>query len=379
MGTRLYLIALLGAGLLALNAGAQDPAPAPAEAPPAPPAEAPPAPPAEAAPAAPAEAAPPAPPAEPAPPPPPPPPADIRQVQVKVRIVETSQRGMRELGANLNYTRLVDGVEQSGSVARATTGMFDPEGDFPRVTLPVPGIGDFNRPDEDNNASNGVQARDGVGLTATVIDTDQGTLDAVFRGLEESQDTDTVSRPELLVINGKPAEINVGGEVPFQGVLLAATPTLKVEFKNIGVNLGLTPTIMPNDLIKLDITKLDVTDTLRFDKIRGLDLPVFSQRSQTGVVYVPSGDTLVTGGLTSHVARRTERRVPLVGNLPVVGFPFRSRQMESLENTLMIFVSPTVVDLRNLSPEGLRAMEFWKNGTWANEKRIDAEKEAMTY
>jgi hypothetical protein len=37
------------------------------------------------------------------------------------------------------------------------------------------------------------------------------------------------------------------------------------------------------------------------------------------------------------------------------------------------------VDLRNLSPEGLRAMEFWKNGTWDNEKRIDAEKEAMSY
>lgn len=378
---RFTLLTLLGLSAFAATVLAQDPPPAPA---PAPAEAAPPAPaPAEAAPAAPpAEAAPAAPPAEPAPPPPPPPPpppVDIRQVQVKVRIVETSQRGLRKLGANLNYTRFVEGVEQSGSVARVATGTFDPVSDFPRVTLPVPGVGTPNRPDEDRNAANGIQTREGAGLTASVIESDEGTLDAVFRGLEEGQDTDTVSRPELLVIDKMPAEINAGGEVPFQGSLLAATPSLKVEFKNIGVNLGLTPTIMPNDLVKLNITKLDVTDTLRFDQIRGLDLPVFSQRSQTGVVYVPNGRTLVTGGLTSHVARRKEARVPLMGTLPIVGFPFRSRETESLENTLLIFVTPTVVDLRNLSPEGLRAMEFWKNGTWDNEKRIDAEKEAMSY
>lgn len=300
-------------------------------------------------------------------------------MQVKVQIVETSNRGLRQLGTNLNYTRFVHGKEQSGSVARVTSSLFDSSDDFPRVTLPVPGVTPTNRPDEDKNPANGTQTREGGGLTASVISSDEGTLDSIFRGLEEGQDTDTVSRPELLVINGMPAGINAGGEVPFQGVLLAATPTLKVVFQNIGVNLELTPTIMPNDLVKLDITKLDVTDTLRFDKIRGLDLPVFSVRSQTGVVYVPNGRTLVTGGLTSHVARRSERRIPLMGTLPVVGYPFRSRETESLENTLLIFVTPTVVDLRNLSPEGLRAMEFWKNGKWSNEKRIDAEEEAMRY
>jgi type II secretory pathway component GspD/PulD (secretin) len=293
--------------------------------------------------------------------------------------VETSQRGLRQLGANLNYTRFVEGVEQSGSVARVATGTFDPVSDFPRVTLPVPGVGTPNRPDEDKNPSNGIQTREGAGLTASVIESDEGTLDAVFRGLEEGQDTDTLSQPEILVIDKMLASINAGGEVPYQGSLVAATPSLKVEFKNIGVNLELTPTIMPNDLVKLNITKLDVTDTLRFDQVRGLDLPVFSQRSQTGVVYVPNGRTLVTGGLTSHVARRRDRRVPVIGTLPLVGFPFRSRETESIENTLLIFVTPTVVDLRNLSPEGLRAMEFWKNGTWDNEKRIDAEKEAMSY
>ena len=295
--------------------------------------------------------------------------------------METNNRGLRRLGTNLNYTRFVEGVEQSGSVARATTSTIEPSSDFSRVTLPVPGAGTPLRPDEDTNATNGIQTREGFGLTATVIDSDQGTIDAVFRGIEEGRDSDTVSRPELLVINGMPAEINAGGEVPFQGIVEApsAVTQLKVVFTNIGVNLGLTPTIMPNDLLKLDISKLDVTDTLRIDNVRGVDLPVFSQRSQTGVVYVPNGRTLVAGGLTSHVVRREERRVPIMGTLPLIGFPFRSRLVESDENTLLIFVTPTIVDLRNLSPEGVRAMEFWKNGNWENEERIDAEREAMSY
>lgn len=351
---------LLLAGSIAV---AQDPPPAeapPAEAPPAeaPPAEAPP-----------AEA-----------PAPPPELRDIRQVQVRVQIVETNERGLRELGANINYTRFVEGIEQSGSVEQVTTNTIDSVGDFPRVTLPVPDSRDVLQPDEDNNLANGIQTREGFGLTASVIQSGEGTYNSVFRGLEEGLDTDIVSRPEILSINGTPAIINAGGEVPFQGVTYdKGVPQLKVEFKPIGVNLEMVPTIQPNDLIKLDITKLNVTDTIRIENIRGVDLPVFSTRSQTGVVYVPSGQTLVTGGLTSRLVRQNERRVPLLGKLPVIGFPFRSRNSEANLTTLLIFVTPTVVDLRNMSPEGRRAMEFWKGKNWSNEERVGAEMEAMEF
>ncbi len=367
-------LALVSMATLSFSATAQDPPPAEPAPPPAEPAPAPAeAPPAEAAPAE-------APPADA--PAPPPPPRDIRQVQVRVQIVETNERGLRDIGANLNYTRFVDGVEQTGSVEQITTNTFDPIGDFPRITLPVPDSRDVFRPDEDNNTANGVQTREGFGLTATVIESDRGTLDTVFRGLEEGLDTDVVSRPEILVIDTKPATINAGGEVPFQGVTYnkdTGVPKLNVEFKPIGVNMDMVPTIQPNDIVKLDITKLDVTDTVRIENIRGVDLPVFSTRSQTGVVYIPSGQTLVTGGLTSRLVRQNERRVPIIGKLPVVGFPFRSRQSESNLRTLLIFVTPTVVDLRNLSPDGKRAMEFWKGRNWSNEERIGAEMEAMEF
>ncbi len=299
-----------------------------------------------------------------------------------MQIVETNERGLRDIGVNLNYKRFVNGVEQSGSLEQISTNTSDPVGDYPRVTLPVPDSRDVSRPDEDNNLANAIQTREGFGLTATVVDSDNGTIDAVFRGLEEGLDTDVVSRPEILVTNTKAATINAGGEVPFQGVTYnkqTGVPQLSVDFEPIGVNMDIVPTIQPNDIVKLDITKLNVTDTVRIENIRGLDLPVFSTRSQTGVVYVPSGQTLVTGGLTSRLVRQNERRVPIIGKLPVIGFPFRSRRSEANLTTLLIFVTPTVVDLRNMSPDGQRAMEFWKGNSWSNEKRVGAEMEAMEF
>ena len=69
---------------------------------------------------------------------PPPAPVDIRQVQVQVWISETNEKGLRNIGANLDYTRFVRQVEQQGSVQQVTTNLFDQSGDFSQVTLPSP-------------------------------------------------------------------------------------------------------------------------------------------------------------------------------------------------------------------------------------------------
>lgn len=322
---------------------------------------------------------------DPAPAPAPPAaPADIRQVQVQVWISETSEQGLRQLGANLNFTRFVRGVEQSGSVQQVSTNVFDPIGDFGGVTLPVPDQSLFTaplRPDEDNNVANGVQSRSGFGLTANVIDSDTGTIDAVFRATERQADVDLISKPELLVVNDGTATIKAGGQVPYQDVTTDAkgNSQLQVTFGDTGVNLVMKPTIQSNDFIKLHITQLEVTDIDRIESIRGVDLPVFSKRSQTGIVTVPNGQTLVIGGLSSRVVRRTERRVPVLGKLPILGMPFRSRESEADITHLLIFVSPTVVDLRNLSKQGFNALNFWKErgSQWDNTERIEREIEAM--
>ncbi len=339
------------------------------------------------------------PPAEVAPPPPPPTPnatEDIRQVQIQIWITQTDEDGLRELGTNLNYTRFVRGNEQSGSLERIESNTFDifdtnPNDNRPQtfeVALPAPDANPFrdnvrltpdsasvfapsgnnlaarpNRPGEFN-----VNSYQGAGLSWSIIDADRGTLDGIFRGVETKTDSDLISKPEMLVINESTAEIQAGEEFPYQKVTYDnGNPILQVDWKKIGVNLKLKPTILSDeDLIEVDIQNLQVIDRLRDTPVSGFSVPVFSTRSQNGSVLVPNGQTLVVGGLSSRVERATERRVPIVGRLPIVGIPFRGRKAEAFFSHLLIFVSPTVVDLRAMTPPMESAVNFWRDSEWRN-------------
>lgn len=372
------IVALLAGCLILPWASAQEAAPEPASE--AAPAEAAP----EAAAPAPAEA----PPAEAAPaeaaPEAPAPLADIRQVQVQVWISETSESGLRKLGANLSYTRFTPSeflgqppVEQSGSLRQISTNVFSPTGDFGAVTLPTPitpaGVTDRTMP-----LREGAHPA-GFGLEANIISTSTGTLEGAFRAIENKSDLDLISKPELLVVNGGVAEIKAGQQVPYQTVTYPkGEPALSVQWRDVGVNMRLQPAIMPNDFVQLHLQQLEVSENTP-EKVKNLDLPVFSKRSQTGFVLVPNGQTLVIGGLSSRLITRAERRVPLLGRAPVLGMPFRRRNSEAAITNLLIFVSPTIVDLRSLSKEAVGAMEFWRDrgSEWRFADEISKEIEVM--
>ncbi len=340
---------------------------------------------------------------------PPPPPSnpdtaeDIRQVQIQIWITQTDEDGLRELGANLNYTRFVRGIEQSGSLERIETNTFDifdtnPNDNRPQtfeVALPAPDASPFpdnvrlspdsasvfapsgntlvarpNRPGEFNTNS-----YQGAGLSWSIIDANRGTLDGIFRGIETKTDSDLISKPEMLVMNENTAEIQAGEEFPYQKVTYDnGNPILQVDWKKIGVNLRLRPTILSDEeLIEIDIENLQVIDRLRETPVSGFSVPVFSTRSQNGSVLVPNGQTLVVGGLSSRVERTTERRVPIVGRLPIVGLPFRGRKAEAFFSHLLIFVSPTIVDLRAMTPPMDTAVNFWRNSEWRNSESFGDE------
>ncbi len=369
----LALIALCSGSLLA---GAQEPAAAP---------------PAEAAPAAAPEVAAPA------------GPRDIRQVQIQAWISETGEKGLRNIGVNLNFTRFVDGQETSGSLQQIRTSTFDPQSDFDRVTLPTPQAPEnqlsqlppadatairnqFNdtlrQPDDESSTLPGVQTRDGFGFTGSIV-TNRGTIDSVFRSVERQSDIDIVSKPEVLVVDQGEAIVRAGGKVPYQNATANAygAQQLEVVWEDVGVNLNIIPHILPNGSVKLTLKQLDVTDIERVENNRGIDLPVFAKRSQTGVVVVPDGQTLVIGGLSSRVVRRAARQVPIIGGLPLVGVPFRRRETEAAITHLLVFVSPTVVDLRDLNKKSRSALEFWqqRGDQWENANRIQEEINQMEH
>lgn len=305
-------------------------------------------------------------------------PVDIRQVQIQVWISETTEDGMRELGANLDYRRYIDDEEQTGSVERIGTHTFDPEDPDHRVTLPAPGERTPMRPDLEGGLQDGVQTQRGAGLTFSVIEAGRGTLEGVFRSVERRTDVDLISKPELLVENQGHATIHAGGEVPFQSVEYdRARPIMNVRWENIGVDLRLQPMILSEDQVQVNIEELSVSELERFDNVRGIDLPIFSERSQSGEVVVPNNQTLVIGGLSNRVMRQTERRVPVVGRVPLLGIPFRGREAEAESTHLLMFVSPTIVDLRDMDPPAESALRFWQEERWRYMDRIDQERRTL--
>ena len=322
--------------------------------------------------------------------PPPPPPKEIRQVQIQVWISETNEQGLRDLGNNLTYNRFVreqmlDGTvqvnEQSGSVQQGDTHVFE-EGQLRyEVTLPRPDPAlfpeRFGRRDVDG-ARAGFQSYSGAGLVAQILRSDYGTLESTFRGIEQKADFDLISKPEVLVVDNGLAQIHAGEQIPYQDLVYTdkGAPQLKVAWLDIGVNLKLQPLIMSDDSVQMTISELGVSSAY-LEKVGDLDLPVIAKRSQTGVVLVPNGQTLVVGGLSSRSITKSERRVPIIGALPLIGLPFRGRRSEASNSHLLIFVSPTVVDLRDLTGGAVSALNFWQERRWGNRDRIAKEMQVM--
>jgi len=310
----------------------------------------------------------------------------INQVQIQVWISETNEIGLRDIGANLQYTRVANGNATSGAVEQIQTQTFNPLNSTFSVTLPAPDTSLFSstnkptqlRPDL-SSSSNGTQTQSGAGMVMSIIQSGFGTIDGVFRGIEQKSDGDLISKPELLVIDNGIAEIHMGEQTPYQSVSYTAlgSGNLVVTWQDVGVNLKLQPLILSNDSVQININQLAVSERIINRDIRGVDLPVFATRSQTGVVLVPNGQTLVIGGLSSRTVQQTERRVPILGSIPILGIPFRGRNTQSTNSHLLIFVSPTIVNLRNMSEEAKSALNFWQDRRWENSGRISKEIQVM--
>jgi len=301
---------------------------------------------------------------------------------VQVFISETNEQGLRDMGNSLEFKRFFKGKETSGSLQQVQSRVFDPaSGNFFGPTLPMPVASapdNFKpalRPDNDNNPRTSTPVPSGFGINSTILNSDVGAIESTFRALENRGDLDLISQPELLVESGKEATIKSGTRLPYQTLIGQTSVTnLMIEWKDTGVNMKITPAIV-GDAIGINFAELNVADTLKPVQSRGLDLPSFSKRSQIGEVVVPNGQTLVIGGLSSRSIVSSEQRVPLLGDLPVLGVPFRKRLSKAKITTLVIFVRPTIVDLRALSKEGSSAMEFWKErgNEWTNRDRLERE------
>lgn len=243
--------------------------------------------------------------------------ASPQQVMLEVRFVEASRTANRELGV---------GTRTRGPSAAADTGgqVFNlaPEIALQSAAL-LSGAAPFGS------------------LIARVLE--NGTnVDILIRALEDRQLARRLAEPNLITTSGDTASFLAGGEFPFP--VSADNNRISIEFKQFGVALAFTPTVLSNGLINLkiapEVSDIDPTTSV---EVGGVQIPGLIVRRANTTVELKDGQSLAIAGLLQHSHRTGQQQLPWIGQVPVLGALFRSAMYQKQESDLVIIVTPRLV------------------------------------
>jgi pilus assembly protein CpaC len=170
-------------------------------------------------------------------------------------------------------------------------------------------------------------------------------LQAIIRALEETGDFKSLAEPDLLALDGEEASFLAGGEFPFPTVQGGQTANaVTITWKEYGVRLNFTPTITNsgniNLTIKPEVSSLDFAGGL---VIAGFQIPQVLTRRASTQVELRQGQSLVIAGLMDRKIQESIRKLPFLGDIPILGALFRTTSERQDVNELVVIVSPSIV------------------------------------
>jgi general secretion pathway protein D len=153
-----------------------------------------------------------------------------------------------------------------------------------------------------------------------------------------------------VVRNGGVAAISTLTQVPFPKAKfnqLGAEVAVDIEFKPVGVRMNIIPVIAGTDSVILQIYA-DVSAITGFADTDPVTTPITSTRTAVTTVHLKNGHTLVIGGLSSKTRFETESKVPILGDIPLLGLLFRSTSVTHKDTTVQFHITPRIVEDRGL-------------------------------
>jgi Flp pilus assembly secretin CpaC len=177
---------------------------------------------------------------------------------------------------------------------------------------------------------------------------DEHTAQMMVRALQENGNLRMLANPRLVCLSNEEASFLVGGEIPVPIAQQAATggaTAITIEWKEYGVKLKFTPTIVDTNLIRLktalEVSSLDVSTSVTY---AGGTIPGIRTRKADGTVELNSTQAIVLGGLRATETQEEVRRIPVLGHIPVLEFFFSKKQKTTVDNELLIIVSPRIIE-----------------------------------
>ncbi|AVF58370.1 fimbrial protein [Vibrio alginolyticus] len=262
----------------------------------------------------------------------------VKQVQIEARIVTINEGNMDELGIRWGFTSINGNNTVGGSIENnlATIGLYNGGGEGEDG-----GDGDGVGIDDFLNVNLAATSPNATSIAFQVAKLGSDTLlDLELSALQQESKAEIISSPRLITTNKKPAYIEQGTEIPYLESSSSGATT--VTFKKAVLSLKVTPQITPDNRLVLD---LSVTQDRPGQVVKtgtGEAVAIDTQRIGTQVL-VNNGETVVLGGIFQHSITNSVDKVPLLGDLPLLGALFRRSYENVGKSELLIFVTPKVV------------------------------------
>ena len=257
-----------------------------------------------------------------------------QQVMLKVRFVEVNRNADRELGVRFEF---------GGRNTIATTGAFGtatPVSSSPAQGGLLSGI---------IGTSIGAATTGGVPF-GSVVQSFRGTssqLDVFINALESKGLLRRLAEPNLIAISGERAEFLAGGEIPIPiaNQTFNGSPQITVSYKEFGVKLAFTPTVLRDSSIHLELEPevSDIDPTLAVAVGGGVSVPGLTKRRAKTSVELRGGQSFAIAGLLQTQSTRNIEQLPWLGSIPVLGALFRSAAFQDRETELIVIVTPEIV------------------------------------
>jgi type II secretory pathway component GspD/PulD (secretin) len=199
------------------------------------------------------------------------------------------------------------------------------------------------------------------GLRVRVLDVDD--VDATLRALAADSRVNVLSTPRILAVNNTEARILVGSEVPFvqfQRSTIAESVDRVVQFRNVGLELTVTPRINPDRYVTMDL--LQQVSALTADVL--FDAPIITTREAETSLVVGDRQTVVLGGLIEDRKEKRKSGVPILKDIPILGWLFGSTDTRTVKTELVITLTPYIVgsdqELQGVRGELEAGTEFYR-------------------
>ena len=264
---------------------------------------------------------------------------DLPQIELQVRVVEVNLDDLIEWDSKVGVQNLENPDLPFNSATNPPAGNFG--AGFP--------ILDNNGTPTGYGAAFGSFAPPGniTGFLLSLQGVHNGwQVDSLLSFLQTIGASELIISPTVTVLNGHRAIINTGSKVPvFSATGLGTNAQVTTTFQDTGVKVEMIPFIVSDDIIRIDVS-VDVsavTSEVPF-VLSGIEVstPVISTRDTGTTVHVHSGQVFAVGGLRSRETIETITKVPLLGDIPILGWLFKSRASRVRNSEILFFVTPTI-------------------------------------